>query len=220
MSDKTQLQDGDALVHDLLSEDADFQAGYAQGQDIFEAISLLHSFLERSGKSRSEVAAAMGVSPARITQALRGTGRDGPSYAFIKRFARACGIAWPQAADDVTAKAEPQDKPTFERLLDVTVGGSSETYWPEVVTKHWQPRAARAMKQWSEATRGKRHEPVRRVVKHHLGHELEGRELYCLVGSSGRIVGEFANVRTETGRKSTPVLILPLEDMRLTSSED
>lgn len=214
------FHDGEALLRRLRAEDADFAAGYAQGEDVFEAIALLHSFLERSGKNRKDVAAALGVSSARITQALRGGGRDGPSYAFIKRFARACGIDWPGASATEDAVPAEDRLPSIFGLPDA----------PEV-----ERGFHRWLAQHSAAERDAMGRTTTRLldVVHHFDPEhrgtlvvdyvdapLEGDEVARLLDASGTVLGEVATIRTRRGGEARPVLLLPLEHVAEAEGSD
>lgn len=95
MSDEGNYVNGSELVNDLLANSPEAHAAFERRGDAYEGIELLRDMQARSGKSRRAIAESMGVQPSRVTQVLRGDAREGPSYAFIKRFARACGFDWP-----------------------------------------------------------------------------------------------------------------------------
>ena len=82
-------------VNELRRTSNAFKNGYETAQYTIEAAALLRGFLKAANLSPSGVARRMGISPARIAKVLKGEGRDGPTYGFIKRFAVACGIDWP-----------------------------------------------------------------------------------------------------------------------------
>lgn len=111
MSDESNFVDGSVLVNDLLENSEAARAAFERRSDAYEAIELLRDMQARSGKSRRAIADSMGVKPSRVTQVLRGDVREGPSYAFIKRFARACGFDWPalyaQSVDDMEHGGAP-----------------------------------------------------------------------------------------------------------------
>ena len=72
-----------------------FDAGFREGEYAREGASLIRSFREARKWTQKQLADALGVTQARVSAAENATGRDGPSFAFIKRTAVACGQEWP-----------------------------------------------------------------------------------------------------------------------------
>jgi DNA-binding Xre family transcriptional regulator len=92
---------------DLL-EDPQFRERFEQTSAALEAADLVRlmrqNALSRSGVrgiSQDELAARTGLSQPRISQIERGTGRDGISYAVLRKIAYACGIEWGDLLRDV-----------------------------------------------------------------------------------------------------------------------
>ena len=84
------------VVSELRKKSRAFDRGYDAGRYAVEAAQLLRSFRTNAGLSQKQLAERLGISQARVSQAELGGERDGPTYAFIKRVAQACGAIWPQ----------------------------------------------------------------------------------------------------------------------------
>jgi len=96
-----------------------FDAGLREGAYAREGAALVRGFREERGWTQKQLAAALGVSQARVSTAEKGAGRDGPSYAFIKRVAAACGVEWPaQAAEPAPSTEDEEYNPPFAAAGD------------------------------------------------------------------------------------------------------
>ena len=71
------------------------RAVYEETKAALEAGRLIRSFRETAGLSQGQLAQRIGVSQPRISAIENGEGRDGPSYALIKRIAAVCEVSWP-----------------------------------------------------------------------------------------------------------------------------
>jgi transcriptional regulator with XRE-family HTH domain len=111
MTSESNFVNGSDLVDDLLQNSEQARAAFERRSDAYEGIELLRDLQARSGKSRRAIAESMGVKPSRVTQVLRGDAREGPSYAFIKRFARACGFDWPALYAQSVEETEHAEAP-------------------------------------------------------------------------------------------------------------
>lgn len=77
------------------------RAAFEAKSAALEAAELIRGFRRRAvaadgtvGISQDELARRIGTSQARVSQIENGEGRDGPSYALLRRIAFACGIDW------------------------------------------------------------------------------------------------------------------------------
>jgi len=59
-----------------------------------EAGRLVRALREQANLTQLELAKRLGVSQPRVSAIEAGVGRDGPSYALLKRIAIACGAQW------------------------------------------------------------------------------------------------------------------------------
>lgn len=82
----------------------------------FEAARFLRRVRESSGLKQGEVAKTLGISQARISAIESGEGRDGPSYALIRRYLTACGRDFsleqgllPPGSDDTSRQVPLKD---------------------------------------------------------------------------------------------------------------
>ncbi len=79
---------------------------YEEASAALEAADLVRSFRARAigagetrGITQTELATRLGISQARVSEIESGRGRDGPSFALLRRIARTCGIDWPPPLD-------------------------------------------------------------------------------------------------------------------------
>jgi len=84
-----------------LPGDARFRGRFEQNSAALEAADLVREMRRHAlstngmrGISQDELARRVGLSQPRISQIEKGTGRDGISYALLRRIAHACGIKW------------------------------------------------------------------------------------------------------------------------------
>jgi transcriptional regulator with XRE-family HTH domain len=96
---KTKLRRVSPRLDELLPTAAAREA-YEDASAALEAGRLVRSFRERSGMTQGQLAERLSISQPRICAIERGEGRDGPSYALLKRIAAACGVEWPLAGEN------------------------------------------------------------------------------------------------------------------------
>jgi transcriptional regulator with XRE-family HTH domain len=103
---------------DLLS-DPRIRARFEEKAAALEAANLVRQMRSQAlsasgmrGISQDELAQRAGLSQPRISQIEKGDGRDGLSYAVLRRLAYACGVDWGQALRDVIASVSSQATPT------------------------------------------------------------------------------------------------------------
>jgi transcriptional regulator with XRE-family HTH domain len=65
---------------------------FREATDALEAASLIRGIRELVEISQAELARRLGVTPARMSTIEKGEGPNGPTYAMLKRVARACGV--------------------------------------------------------------------------------------------------------------------------------
>ncbi len=90
-------------LKDLLSLSPEFKAEYEHAALVMEGAALVREMRSRVpnkkgsgvGITQQELAMRIGVSQTRISTIESGRGRDGVSYALLKRIANACDIEWP-----------------------------------------------------------------------------------------------------------------------------
>lgn len=104
-----------------------FDTGLREGAYAREGAALVRGFREERGWTQKQLAEALGVSQARVSAAEKGGGRDGPSYAFIKRVAAACDIEWPAQAAKPASPATDEDPglPAMAGYPNPPTGGKS-----------------------------------------------------------------------------------------------
>jgi HTH-type transcriptional regulator / antitoxin HipB len=70
------------------------RAAFEDASAALEAGRLVRALRERAGLTQTELAAKLGVKQPRVSAIEAGAGRDGPSYALLRRIAIACGVEW------------------------------------------------------------------------------------------------------------------------------
>ena len=83
---------------DELLPDPESREAFEEASAALEAGRLVRAFRQQRGITQRELADCLSITQARISAIETGEGRDGPSYALLKRIARACGASWPMAA--------------------------------------------------------------------------------------------------------------------------
>jgi transcriptional regulator with XRE-family HTH domain len=124
---------------DLLS-DPKIRARFEEKSAALEAADLVRQMRRQAlsasgvrGLSQDELAQRTGLSQPRISQIEKGEGRDGISYALLRRIAYACGIDWGQSLRAVVAgKAQGQSN-------HAAVAGTSET---TITATNFDPKSA------------------------------------------------------------------------------
>jgi DNA-binding XRE family transcriptional regulator len=74
------------------------RAAFADASAAFEAGRLVRTLREQAGLTQQQLAELLDVSQPRVSAIESGAGRDGPSYALLKRIAIACGVSWNPSA--------------------------------------------------------------------------------------------------------------------------
>jgi transcriptional regulator with XRE-family HTH domain len=147
MTDENQtFRSGSAFLDERFAKDPEFKAGFERHKDALEGVHLLQDLFRRSGKRRKDVADALGVAPSRVTQALRGEQRDGPSYGFIKRFARACGFEWSGGSpatitplvSEMESAVQPDDAGEIGRAASESVDDPGHAQTAADIVAEWQ----------------------------------------------------------------------------------
>jgi transcriptional regulator with XRE-family HTH domain len=67
---------------------------FRESTDALEAASLIRRIRELVDISQAELARRLGVTQARMSIIEKGEGPNGPTYAMLKRVARACGVSF------------------------------------------------------------------------------------------------------------------------------
>jgi transcriptional regulator with XRE-family HTH domain len=105
---------------DLLS-DPGIRARFEEKAAALEAANLVRQMRSQAlsasgmrGISQDELAQRAGLSQPRISQIEKGDGRDGLSYAVLRKLAYACGVDWGQALRDVIASVSLQATPNSQ----------------------------------------------------------------------------------------------------------
>src|SRR5947209_2975872 len=65
---------------------------FREASDALEAAALIRSLRETAGISQAELARRLHISQGRMSVIEKGDGPNGPTYAMLKRVARACGV--------------------------------------------------------------------------------------------------------------------------------
>ena len=66
-----------------------------RARDVYEATALIRVMRKHKGWTQKQLADALGVKQQRVSTLEAGGGSDGPSFAMLKRVARATGVDWP-----------------------------------------------------------------------------------------------------------------------------
>ena len=88
-----------------LLPDPEAREAFDETSAALEAGRLVRAFRRKKGFTQSELADRLSITQARISAIETGEGRDGPSYALLKRIAHACGVAWPMTRSAERAMA-------------------------------------------------------------------------------------------------------------------
>jgi transcriptional regulator with XRE-family HTH domain len=80
--------------------------GAAIARQLMHAAETLREVFAKSGLTQAELAARMGVTPARVNQLM--SGNENPTIAAMTRFIEACGFRWGfLITEPATRKSEP-----------------------------------------------------------------------------------------------------------------
>ena len=114
MANTRKLKSVQPRLEDILSR-PEQRVAYEEASAALEAGRLVRALREQAGMTQLQLASLLDVIQPRVSAIEAGLGRDGPSYALLKRIVLACGGTWniptavasciPKAAPSVTAKA-------------------------------------------------------------------------------------------------------------------
>lgn len=90
-----------ATIFEIVSTDPELQEAFEGRRYAREAALLLNSMRLQAGLTKSDLARRMGVKPPRISEVEMATGRNGPTYRFMRKAAEACGYQWPVTIADL-----------------------------------------------------------------------------------------------------------------------
>jgi DNA-binding XRE family transcriptional regulator len=93
MTNKTKLTRVQPKLEELLPTPT-LRTTYEEVSAAFEAGQLVRALRKHARLSQVELAERLGVEQPRISAIEAGRGRDGPSYALLKRIVVACEIPW------------------------------------------------------------------------------------------------------------------------------
>ena len=99
----------------LLGDSPEFREAVATAEDVLEGAALIRQMRaaadEGAGIGKSELARRLGVTPARVSALEKGEGRQGPTYALLKRVARACGLEFDARRAVIDPRCEGSSTP-------------------------------------------------------------------------------------------------------------
>jgi DNA-binding XRE family transcriptional regulator len=93
MTDKAKFARIQPKLEDLLPT-AELRVAYEEASAALEAGQLVRALRKHARLSQVELAERLGVEQPRISAIEAGRGRDGPSYALLKRIVLACEVPW------------------------------------------------------------------------------------------------------------------------------
>lgn len=86
---------GDSLDIEALRREVGISdAEWERANDVQAGAWMAYMFRERARLSQKELADRLGVTQARVSKIERGEGRDGVSFALLRKIARVCGVDW------------------------------------------------------------------------------------------------------------------------------
>lgn len=100
MPNDSKLRRVEVGLQDLLPSAAARQA-YEDASAALEAGQMVRSLRKSVGLTQEALAEALSVSQARVSAIENGEGRDGPTYAVLKRIAAACNATGPIFAEPI-----------------------------------------------------------------------------------------------------------------------
>jgi transcriptional regulator with XRE-family HTH domain len=106
---------------DLLPSAAD-RAAFDDASAALEAGRFVRKLRTAAGLTQTQLAARLDVSQARVSAIETGEGRDGPSYALLKRIVAACGQEWSLAGALVRQAAPPERAPVRQAVITAPAG--------------------------------------------------------------------------------------------------
>ena len=110
MTEKQKIGAVPVSIEELLRQSVPgTREAFETASDALEAAALIRHMRALAGLTQTEIAARLGVTPARISTIERGDGPQGPTYALLKRVARVCGFQFDlgKALVQVQAEAPP-----------------------------------------------------------------------------------------------------------------
>ena len=105
MTNKTKSTRVQPKLEDLLPTQ-ELRVSFEEASAALEAGQLVRALRNKAGLSQVQLAERLGVEQPRISAIEAGRGRDGPSYALLKRITVACELPWllPEAISKATAE--------------------------------------------------------------------------------------------------------------------
>jgi transcriptional regulator with XRE-family HTH domain len=93
-------------IEEFIGDDREFAAEMRAVESAsIEAARFVRTLRERAGLTQRELAQRLGVSQPRVSAMEKAAGPEGPTYAMLKRVARACGAEWSLATGLDQARA-------------------------------------------------------------------------------------------------------------------
>jgi DNA-binding XRE family transcriptional regulator len=93
MTNKTKSTRVQPKLEDLLPT-PELRVAFEEASAALEAGQLVRAMRNKAGFTQLQLANQLGVAQPRISAIEAGHGRDGPSYALLKRIAIACDVPW------------------------------------------------------------------------------------------------------------------------------
>jgi transcriptional regulator with XRE-family HTH domain len=97
MTNNRKLERVQPKIEDILST-AQQRLAYEEASAALEAGRLVRALREQAGLTQIELARRLDVKQPRVSAIEAGLGRDGPSYALLRRIVVACGATWTMPA--------------------------------------------------------------------------------------------------------------------------
>jgi DNA-binding XRE family transcriptional regulator len=93
MTNKKKLDRVEPSLDELLPT-PELHVAFEEASAAFEAGQLVRALREKAGLTQNALAERLNMSQPRVSAIEAGRGRDGPSYALLKRIVIACDAAW------------------------------------------------------------------------------------------------------------------------------
>lgn len=133
-------------VRDLLRTEEQ-RTRFTENMDLAEAAALIRRMRQQArrgdnefGITQAELAARIGVSQSRISQLESAEGRDGPTFALLKKIAGGCDVVWttdmvrPRSRDDNREKDMAALVPLFEDMRNFLAAWGAGTAHEAAIT--------------------------------------------------------------------------------------
>lgn len=112
MTNKTKLTRVQPKLEELLPA-SEQRVAFEEASAALEAGQLVRALRKQAGLSQVQLATRLGVEQPRVSAIEAGRGRDGPSYALLKRICVACDIPWfiPETLTNFISATRATDQP-------------------------------------------------------------------------------------------------------------